>query len=118
MTRRRRWNGYISLRAVAALLHHEWSVAEKWRLLRAMKAKERATGKQVLWRKGGESGHYYTTESVLRHNFPEWFNSRDAVAEVMTANLSHLEDRMLSQEKRLRVLGDLLSAHLRSHASP
>ena len=111
--RRPKASGYITLRQVAALLGDEWSVATKFRMLRAFKAREALLGRRLMWRNAEGAGRtFHTTLAIVREAFPEWFDRRDEMAVLLAEQLEDYEAERKRLSDRVDALAKLLASHV------
>lgn len=98
---------YLSLRELAAALGEPWSEAARRRLLRMLRARERACGKQILLRRGlgPIQGRWCTTLALLRAHCPELFDRRDMAAELLEERLERWSERERIQDRKINAIG-------------
>lgn len=112
MSRPLRLKGYLTMRQVAQALGQPWCAATRKRITRAIRARERETGRELLFNLGqsGACRRWLTTSVVLERAFPEWFPKRDMVAELMEERLRAIVDKQRRQAQKLNALGARLRA--------
>jgi isoleucyl-tRNA synthetase len=92
--------GYLTLEEVAKAIGREWCPAERKRILREIRARERAAHAKILIdiSTGGTRPCWRTTSPLLRQHMPEWFDRRDRVAELLTKRLETNDAKWRRQE--------------------
>jgi hypothetical protein len=100
----------LKLKQLATLLGFPSDRVSIARLVRQIRTREEILGETILHGGRGHAAPLWTTLPVLRETFPEWFDSRAAMENLLRSYVAHLEERFDELQARDELLAEEIRA--------